>query len=84
MYNGKSYSLVMPEVFTKENKAIHSSYERSGDKNGRAKLTSTDVLKIRKLYNEGVSRDEICKEYPNITRASINAVIRGKTWKSLK
>lgn len=50
IYNGFSYKLVKPEVFTKENKHIHSGYSKSGELNGRAKLKKEDVIEIRRLH----------------------------------
>lgn len=86
LYNGKSMSLVMPEVFTKENKKKHTkncALLKQGENNGRAKLNAESVKDIRKMFNNSFSRDDICKKYNNITRASINAVLRGETWKHL-
>lgn len=83
VYNGESFSLVMPEVFTEENKKLHASLARSGEKNGRAKLTSNDVLKIRQLHKEGVTNSELYKAYPQVSKVSIRDIINGKTWKNL-
>ena len=83
IYNGNSYPLVMPEVFTLENKKIHSGLAKMGEKNGRAKLTTEDVLKIRQLHKDGVSNSEIYKLYPKVTPTSIRSVINGTTWKNL-
>lgn len=47
VYNGNRFPLVMPEVFTKENKSKHHSITKIGSKNGRAKLTEDDVKDIR-------------------------------------
>ena len=83
VYYGNRYKLVMPEVFTEENRKIHSSLRRAGQYNGRAKLTAQDVLKIREMHKEGVSNSEIYKAYPQVTPTSIRAVINGTTWKNL-
>ena len=83
VYNGNSYPLVMPEVFTPENKKKHSSIIRQGANNGRAKLNEEDVLNIRQLHKDGVLNSEIYKKYPQVTPTSIRAVINGLTWKNL-
>ena len=83
IYNGNSYKLVMPEVFTKENKHFHSSNSHSGENNGRAKLTKEDVLKIRKMHQDGISNIEIYKQYPQVSTTSIRNIINYKTWKNL-
>lgn len=82
-YNGNSYSLVMPEVFTEENKKKHASLARTGERNGRSKLTAEDVLDIRQKHSEGIPNLEIYKMYPQVTPTSIREVINGKTWKNL-
>lgn len=80
VYYGYSYSLVMPEVFTQENKKLHSSKCKSCENNGRAKLTEKDVKDIRAKYKKGFTRQEIYKLYPQVSPASIRMVINNKTW----
>lgn len=82
-YNGNSYKLIMPEVFTEENKKIHSSLKNQGSNNGRAKLTEADVLKIRSLWKEGITRQELYELYPQVNPSTIRGVINNKTWKNL-
>lgn len=79
MYVGNRYKLVMPEVFTKENKHKHSSRSKSGSLNGRAKLTEKDVITIRKLYKEGMTTSELYEKYPQVTKTTIRGVINNKT-----
>lgn len=82
IYNGNRYKLVMPEVFTEENKRFQSSRSRAGEQNGRAKLTQTDVDLIRKLFeSKEKTRKEIQLMYPQVTAHTINNVIAYKTWK---
>ena len=50
IYRGLRFTLIMPEVFSEENKKKHSSLSHSGVKNGNAKLTEKDVKTIRKMY----------------------------------
>ena len=83
MYSGLSYKLVMPEVFTEENKKIHSSLKRSGSNNSHAKLTPEDVKLIRKLHNDGMSNKELYTLYPQVSTTSIRDIINFKTWKNL-
>lgn len=82
-YNGLTYKLVRPEVFTNEAKRKHSSYSKSGNLNGRAKLKEEDVLTIRKLNNDGISNVEIYKLYPQVSSKTIRDIINKKTWKNL-
>ena len=83
MYTGHSYKLVMPEVFTEENKKIHSSLKRSGSNNSHAKLTVENVKKIRELHQNGVSNKEIYALYPQVTTTNIRDIINYKTWKNI-
>ena len=82
-YNGVTYKLIRPEVFTKENKKLHASLARSGSRNGHAKLTAEDVKKIRELHKQGVSNKELYALYPQVTPTSIRDIINFKTWKNV-
>lgn len=86
VYNGKRYKLVMPEVFTQENRKLHSSFSNhSGSKNGRAKLSEEDVIKIRYLKEkENYSNSEIYKLYPQLSTTSIRNILNYKTWNQIK
>lgn len=84
IYVGNIYKLVMPQVFTKENKHSQASISHSGENNGRAKLTKEDVIKIRKMHEkDNVSNSEIYKMYPQVSPTSIRNIINYKTWKTL-
>lgn len=83
VYYGNRYKLVMPEVFTEENRHLHSSLSKQGSLNGRAKLTEDDVRLIRKLWNEGISRKELYEKYPQVNPTTIRGVINNKTWKNI-
>lgn len=86
IYYGNRYKLVMPEVFTEENRKIHANIKNNkkiGSKNGRAKITEDDVLNIRKMHNDGISNSEIYKMYPQLTSTSIRNIINKKTWTNI-
>lgn len=51
--------------------------------NGRAKLSINDVLKIRKLYSEGKTQNEIAKIYKR-GWSTIHNIIIGNTWKGVE
>lgn len=61
----------------------HSGLSKQGSLNGRAKLTEKDVIKIRKLWNEGTSRKKLYELYPQVNPSTIRGVINNKTWKNL-
>lgn len=83
IYVGNKYKLVMPEVFSKEQKHKFASDRHSGEKNGRSKLTEVDVRKIRQLHADGVSNTEIYKLYPQVSTTSIRNIINRKTWTNI-
>ena len=83
IYNGKVFSLVMPEVFTKENKKLHSSLSQRGESNGKAKLKEEEVIEIRRLFKEGKTREDILEIFPKLKRPALNAILRGETWSYL-
>lgn len=85
VYNGRRYKLVMPEIFTEENKKLHSSFiSHAGSNNGRAKLTEEDVRNIRRLKEEeNKTNKEIYKLYPQVSQNAIRDVINYKTWKHI-
>lgn len=83
IYYGNYFKLVMPEVFTEENKKKHSGLGKSGEKNGRAKLTEKDVKNIRKLHQDGKTNTEIYALYPQVTHANIRAIINNQIWKNI-
>ena len=82
-YNGLTYKLVMPEVFSEENKKKHSFQKNIGIKNPRSVLTEEQVLDIRERHNNGQSNSEIYKLYPQVSTTSIRDIINKKTWKHL-
>ena len=82
-YTGRSYKLIMPEVFTEENKKKHHGKTKQGAKNPKAKLTEEQVIKIRQLHKDGVSNSELYKAFPQVSSTSIRDIINGKTWKHL-
>ena len=86
IYYGNKYKLVMPEVFSEENRKKHSQIKnnkKAGSNNGRAKLTEKDVLNIRKLHSEGVNNSEIYQLYPQISTTSVRNIINRKTWTNI-
>jgi len=58
----------------------HTGNYAQGDKNGRAKLTESDVIQIRKRYDSGEKVPNIWQDYPQLTINSIYNAARKKTW----
>ena len=77
LYNGRGYPDVHYDVYTEENRKKHKP-DHSGEKNGRAKLTESDVKNIREL-SKTISCSEIQKLYSQVSVVSIRNIINRKT-----
>lgn len=55
----------------------------SGEKQGSSKLTSRQVLEIRKRRKNGEKLQDIADDY-GITFSCVSVIARGKAWKHLK
>lgn len=53
---------------------------RYGEANNKAKLTEESVLKIRKLFAQGLSSPKIARLF-SVTKPAILAIINHKTWR---
>lgn len=83
IYNGERYKLVMPEVFTEENKQFQRSLSKCGERNSNSKLTVEDVRRIRQLSKEGMDIRNIHELYPQVTTTSIRNIVNRKTWANI-
>lgn len=83
IYRGQNFKLIMPEVFSEENKKKQASFSRSGEKNANAKLKTQDVKRIRQLKQEGKTNKEIHANYPQVSLDTISDIIRYRTWKNI-
>ena len=83
LWQGRSWSHIMPEVFTEENKQYYI-YENSNGGNGAsAKFTDEEVINIRKRYvNE--SAKTIYEDYKNrVSYQTFQAMLWGRSYKTL-
>lgn len=81
IYSGRGYRLVMPEVFTDENRKKHASKGR-GSSNGRSKLREEQVLEIRARALAGEAVKDIAKDFP-VSNTTIRDIVSRKTWSHL-
>lgn len=58
------------------------SYHGFGEINGRAKLSASNVIEIRKLISEGISRIKIAKLF-GVTGGMIGHISHNRNWKHL-
>jgi hypothetical protein len=77
------------ELTDKSGNALHSRRvlgnkggipKSNGENNAMAKLTWEDVDAIRLLYNSGVSRQDIAKQFNSTSSGNLYYVIKNKTW----
>ena len=83
VWDGTSWSHVMPEVLTEENKKYYSKEATNGEKSSNAKLTDEEVIKIRERYVSENAKT-IYKDYES--RCSYNTlqqILWGRTYKHL-
>jgi len=64
------------------NDKLNKNRQANGEKINHAKLTETDVLKIRDMFSKGKSQLSIA-EYFGITKRSVCYIINRKTWKHI-
>jgi len=70
---GRTWKHIQTQDTTIKNRATGSNHPFS-------KLTSSDVKQIRRLQKEGRSQRSIAKQF-GVSRGTIEAIIKGKTWK---
>lgn len=58
------------------------SIKKMGENSVLAKLTSDDVINIRKLHFDGIKTIEIAKKF-NITADNIRRIVRRDTWRNI-
>lgn len=54
-----------------------------GSKNGKAKLTESDVWQIRQLSSSGVARKELAVRFA-VSLTAIDRIVNNQTWKHVK
>lgn len=83
LWQGRSWSHIMPEVFTEENKKYYIYENSKGGNSVGAKFTDEEVLQLRKRYvNE--SAKQIYKGYENkISYQALQEILWGRRYKNL-
>ena len=83
IWDGSSWSHIMPEVFTEENKNYYRFQATNGENSVSAKFTNEEVIKIRERYVKENARS-IYEDYKD--RCSYNTlqqILWGRTYKNL-
>ena len=83
LWQGKSWSHIMPEVFTKENKDYYIYNNSKGSNGSSSKFINEEVIEIRTRYiNE--SAKEIYEDYKDrVSFQTFQAMLWGRSYKDL-
>lgn len=83
IWQGRSWSHIMPEVYTEENKQYYIFKNSQGENGSQSKFSNEEVLNIRKRYvNEDAKT--IYKDYENqISYQSFQAILWGRHYKNI-
>ena len=83
LWQGRSWSHVMPEVFTEENKKYYIYENSKGSNSKNATFTDDEIIEIRKRYvNE--SAKQIYKDYKDrVSYQTFQAMLWGRSYKTL-
>ena len=83
IWQGRAWSHIMPEVFTKENRQYYIYENSKGENGASAKFTDDEVIKIRKRYvNE--SAKQIYEDYKDrVSYQTFQAMLWGRSYKNL-
>lgn len=82
---GKTWQYIMPEVFTIENKQRNEKMGKGTSNKNKRILTDSEVKKIRKQKQEGMTYEEIVKNLNNkISISTAKDIINYRTYKEVK
>ena len=83
LWQGRSWSHIMPEVYTEENKHYYIYENSLGGKGASAKFTNDEVIKIRNRY-VAESAKQIYEDYKErVSYQTFQAMLWGRSYSSL-
>lgn len=83
LWQGRSWSHIMPEVFTKENKEYYIYQNSNGGNGASAKFSNEEVIKIRQRYVTE-SAKQIYEDYKDrVSYQTFQAMLWGRSYKNL-
>ena len=84
IWNCATWKDIMPEIYTEERRNYHKhNTGNAGETNGRATTTEDVVKEIRIQQKNGKSRDNVKKQYPNLSKGCFDGIWYQKTWKNI-
>lgn len=83
LWQGRSWTHIMPEVFTEENKKYYIYQNSYGGNSATAQFSNDEVIQIRKRY-VSESAKEIYKDYKNrVSYQTFQSILWGRSYKNL-
>lgn len=83
LWQGRSWSHIMPEVFTEENKKYYIYENSKGEKGSSAKFTDEEVIQIRKRYVKE-SAKTIYEDYKErVSYQTLQQILWGRYYSNL-
>lgn len=83
LWQGRSWSHIMPEVFTEENKKYYIYTNSKGDKSSNARFTNEEVLQIRQRYVKE-SAKTIFEDYKDrVSYQTLQQILWGRYYSDL-
>ena len=83
VWEGKSWSHIMPEVFTKENKQYYIYNNSKGSIGSAALLTDDEVLELRKQYVNSSAKELYPPYQHRISFQTFQQILWGRTYTNL-
>ena len=86
VWQGITWSDIMPEVYTPENKEFHAhNTGQKGSSNGRSLLNEDDVYQIRLRKKNGENWQDVYEDYKytGIKKSSFQQTWQGRNWKHI-
>lgn len=83
IWNGNSWSHILPEVYTKDNREYYSKQASSGERSVFSKFTNEEVLELRTRYINETAK-EIYKGYEDIiSYSTLQAMLWGRSYREV-
>ena len=83
VWAGKSWSHIMPEVFTEENKQYYIYNNSNGDSGAAALLTNQEVVELRKKYVNHSAKELYTSYQDRISFQAFQQILWGRTYTNL-
>lgn len=83
IWDGTTWSHIMPEIYTNENKDYYKKQTQIGELSKRAIFTDDEVLQFRRRYQEETAREIHLEVKDKISLQGLQSILSGRTYKHL-